>query len=432
MRHLLVASFFVLFVSGLTFSAESGPLLVQSPTLSKTQIAFAYGGDIWTVSRAGGDAQRLVTGTGLLSSPHFSPDGSMLAYTGDYEGNLDLYVVPATGGEPRRLTFHPGPDLARGWTPDGKSVLFASNRNAYADSGQLFKVALEGGFPAALPLSMAEDGAYSPDGSHIAYSPFFQWEPEWQHYRGGQTTPIWIADLADSSIVKVPRENSNDRNPLWVGDKVYFLSDRNGPFTLFEYDTKTQQVKQLVENKGFDIKHASAGPGAIVYEQFGAIFLYDLHSGKTKRVNITVSADMPQVRPHFEKVGKHIENAQISPTGARAVFEAHGEIFTVPAEKGDVRNLTKSPAVADRDPAWSPDGKSVAYFSDESGEYALHIAPQNGLGPIAKIDLGKPPTFYYSPTWSPDSKKVAYSDKRLNVWYVDVEKKTPVHVDTDL
>ncbi|MGD0224511.1 MAG: PDZ domain-containing protein [Terriglobia bacterium] len=432
MRRLLLASLSVLFASVLTFSADSGPLLLQSPTLSKTQIAFAFGGDIWTVNRAGGDAQRLVTGTGLLSDPHFSPDGSMIAYTGDYDGNLDVYVVPAAGGQPRRLTSHPGPDIAIGWTPDGKSILFRSSRFSYSDPDQLFTVPAEGGFPTELPLSMAEDGVYSPDGTHIAYSPFFQWEPEWKHYRGGQTTPIWIADLSDSSIVKVPRDNSNDRNPLWIGDKVYFLSDRNGPITLFEYDPKSQQVKQLIDNQGFDIKHASAGPGAIVYEQFGAIFLYDLHSGKTKRVSIAVNGDMPQIRPHFEKVEKEIQNAQISPTGMRAVFEAHGEIFTVPAEKGDVRNLTNSPTVADRDPGWSADGKSIAYFSDESGEYALHISPQNGLGPVTKIDLGNPPTFYYAPIWSPDSKKITYSDKRLNLWYIDLEKKTPVHVDTDL
>jgi len=432
MRRLLMASTSVLFVSVLTFAADSGPLLLQSPTLSKTQIAFAFGGDIWTVSRSGGEAQRLVTGTGLLGGPHYSPDGSMIAYTGDYDGNLDVYVVPATGGEPRRLTYHPGADVALGWTPDGKSVLFRSSRFNYSDPDRLFTVSAEGGFPAEIPLSMAEDGAYSPDATHLAYSPFFQWEPEWKHYRGGQTTPIWIADLSDSSIVKVPRDNSNDRDHLWIGDKVYFLSDRNGPITLFEYDPKSQAVKQLIDNKGFDIKHASAGPGEIVYEQFGAIYLYDLHSGKTKRVNITVNGDMPQVRTHFEKVEKEIQNAQISPTGKRAVFEAHGEIFTVPAEKGDVRNLTNSPTVADRDPAWSADGKSVAYFSDETGDYHLHISPQNGLGPVTKIDLGNPPTFYYSPTWSPDSKKITYSDKRLNLWYIDLEKKTPVHVDTDL
>ncbi len=432
MRRILLASSFVLFTSILTFAANTGPLLLQSPTLSKTQIAFAYGGDIWIVDRAGGDAHRLVTGTGLLGDPHFSPDGTMVAYTGDYEGNLDVYVVAASGGEPRRLTFHPGPDVAVGWTPDGKSVLFRSHRLSYSDPNQLFTVPVEGGFPTALPLPMAQDGAYSPDGSRLAFSPYFQWEPDWKKYRGGQTTPIWIADLSDSSIVKVPRDNSNDRNPLWIGDKVYFLSDRNGPVTLFEYDPKSQQVKQLITNQGFDIKHASTGPGAIVYEQFGAIFLYDVHSGKTRRVNITVNADMPQVRPRFEKVEKQIQNAQISPTGARAVFEAHGEIFTVPAEKGDVRNITHSPTVADRDPAWSPDGKSIAYFSDESGEYALHISAQTGLGPVTKIDLGKPPSFFYSPTWSPDSKRITYSDKRLNVWYVDLEKKTSVLVDTDL
>ncbi len=432
MRRLLLASFTMLFAFALALSAESQPMLLQNPTLSKTQIAFAFGGDIWVVSRSGGDAHRLVTGTGLLSGPRFSPDGSMIAYTGNYEGNLDVYVVPAQGGEPRRLTYHPGPDTAIGWTPDGKSVLFGSRRYSYADSAQLFTVSVEGGFATPLPLPMAEDGSYSPDATHIAYSPIFQWEPEWKGYKGGQTTPIWIADLSDSSIVKVPRDNSTDRNPIWIGDKIYFLSDRNGPFTLFEYDPKTQQVKQLIENKGFDIKHASAGPGAIVYEQFGGLYLYDLRSGKTKQISITVNADMPQVRPHFEKVGQQIQNAQISPTGARAVFEAHGEIFTVPAEKGDVRNITNSPVVADRDPGWSPDGKSIAYFSDESGEYALHISPQNGIGPVTKIDLGNPPSYFYSPVWSPDSKKITYFDKRLNIWYVDVEKKTPVHVDTDL
>jgi len=432
MRRVVLACVLVLLTSGAAASANSGPLLLQGPTLSKTQIAFAYGGDIWIVSRAGGDAQRLVTGTGMLMGPHFSPDGSMLAYTGDYEGNLDVYVVPAAGGQPKRLTYHPGPDVAVGWSPDGKSVLFHSHRLSYADSDQLFTIPVDGVFPMPLPLPQAEDGAFSPDGSHIAYVPYFQWEPGWKHYRGGQTTPIWIADLSDSSIVKVPRDGSIDHNPLWVGDKVYFLSDRNGPVTLFEYDTRSQQVKQLIKNDGIDFKSASAGPGAIVYEQFGAIYLYDLHSGKSKRVNITVNGDMPQVRPRFDKVDKQIQNSQISPTGARAVFEAHGEIFTVPAEKGDVRNITNSPAVADRDPAWSPDGKSIAYFSDESGEYALHISPQNGLGPVTKIDLGKPPTFYYSPTWSPDSKKITYFDKRLNLWYIDLEKKTPVHVDTDL
>jgi tricorn protease len=391
------------------------------------------------VDRSGGDARRLVTGTGLESGPLFSPDGTMVAYTGDYDDNQDVYVVAAAGGEPRRLTYHPGTDVAVGWTPDGKQVLIRSTRSSYSRFEKLFTVPVEGGFPTELPLPMGVQGSFSADGSKIAYVPSWNRRlgagPNYvaiKRYRGGHTSPIWIANLSDSGIVKVPRDNSNDFNPMWIGDKIYFLSDRNGPVTLFAYDTKTKAVKELLNNDSFDFRSAAAGPGAIVYEQFGSLHLYDLGSGKTKPIEVRVAGDMPQVRPHFEKVEKQILNANISPTGQRAVFEAHGEILTVPAEKGDIRNITRSPAVAERDPAWSPDGKSVAYFSDESGEYALHISSQDGLGPVHKIDLGQPPSFYYSPTWSPDNKKIAYSDKRLNLWYVDLDHPAPVKVDTDL
>ncbi|HXJ94398.1 MAG TPA: PDZ domain-containing protein [Terriglobia bacterium] len=414
-----------------SFGQARQPLLLQHPTLSKTQIAFVYGGDIWIVSREGGQAERLVTGTDMLSGPIFSPDGSLVAYTGNYDGNQDVFVVPATGGNPKRLTYHPSADVAVGWTLDGKDVLFRSHRDSPTDSNKLFTVPADGGFPSELPLSMAEDGSYSPDGTHLAYSPVFQWEPDWQRYRGGQTTPIWVANLADSSVVKIPRDNSNDRDPMWVGKTIYFLSDRNGPVTLFAYDTETQKVSELIKNDGFDIKWASAGPGAIVYSQFGTLRLYDLAKHQSKLVNVTLGGDMPQVRPHFEKVATQIQNANISPSGMRAVFEAHGEVLTVPAEKGDIRNITQTPAVEDRDPSWSPDGKSIAYFSDESGEYALHVRTQDGLGSVKKISLGEPPSFFYRPTWSPDSKKIAYDDKRLNLWYVDLDHPTPVKVDTD-
>ncbi len=275
------------------------------------------------------------------------------------------------------------------------------------------------------------DGGYSPDGEKIAYVPNLKWQAAWKRYRGGQTTPIYIVRLKDLQLERVPRQNSNDSQPVWFKDKVYFLSDRNGPVTLFSYDTKAKSVKQEIENKGLDFKSLSAGPDALVYEQFGAVYLYDPASGKSNQVHITVSADLPETRPHFEKAAEQIQNAGISPTGARAVFEAHGDIFTAPAEKGDVRNLTRTPGVEDRDPSWSPDGKSIAYFSDESGEYALHIVDQTGLGTIKKINLRNPPSFFYSPLWSPDSKKIAYQDKRLNLWYVDVEKGTPVKVATE-
>lgn len=432
-RFAIIASVTVLFTA-LASGQGREPLLLQTPTLSKTQIAFVYGGELWTVSRDGGEARRLVTGSGRLSAPIFSPDGSQLVYAGDYDGNEDVYVVPSEGGEPRRLTYHPDPDVPLGWSPDGTKILFRSHRASNTDSNLLFTIPAKGGFPTQLPLPMGEEGCFSPDGSHLAYVPIFQWEPDWKHYHGGQTTPIWIADLSDSSVQKIPRENSNDKDPMWVGKTVYFLSDRNGPVTLFAYDTESHQVRQVVKNDGFDIKWASAGPGAIVYVQFGSMRLLDLETGQSKAVHVTLAADMPEVRPHFEKVGDHIENAEISPTGKRAVFEAHGEILTVPAEKGDIRNITRSPAVADRDPAWSPDGKSIAWFSDESGNYALHIADQNGLGKVRKIDLGNPPSFFYSPKWSPDGKKIAYNDKRLNLWCVDVDVDggKPMKVDTDL
>jgi tricorn protease len=417
--------------TSLTTRAQSKtPLLLQTPTISATQIAFVYGGDIWIVPRQGGEAQRLVTGTDLETGPIFSPDGSLVAYSGDYDGNIDVYVVPSSGGDPKRLTYHPGPDIAIGWTPDGKRVLFRSHRSSSNDPNKLYTVPVTGGFPSELPLDMAETGSYSPDGSQIAYVPVFQWEPDWKLYRGGQTTPIWIARLADSSVVSVPRENSNDRDPIWIGKTVYFLSDREGPVTLFAYDTQTQKVTREIENKnGFDISSASGGDGQIVYAQFGALHVFDPATHKDQEVSVTVSGDMPQLRPHWSKVASHILNSNISPTGARAVFEARGDIFTVPAEKGDVRNLTNTPGVAERDPSWSPDGKWIAYFSDASGEYALHIRDQKGLEAPKVISLGNPANFYFSPVWSPDSKKIAFSDKQLHLWYVDIDKPTPVKVD---
>jgi tricorn protease len=426
----------LLIVAAPVCAAQSAkPLLLRHPTLSRTQVAFVYGGDLWVVSREGGEARRLTAGAGVETDPSFSPDGTQIAFTGEYDGNVDVYVVPAEGGVPRRLTYHPAADVAVGWTPDGTRVLFRSSRASYTFFNRLYTIPASGGPEVTneLPLPTAEEASYSPDGTHVAYVPHGQWQAAWKRYRGGQTKPIWIADLSDSSIEKLPRENSNDFNPMWVGQTVYFLSDRNGPVTLFSYDTASKTVKQLVENNGLDIKSASAGPGAIAYEQFGTIYLYDLDSRASRRLDISVAGDLPEVRPHFLKIEpRRIRNASISPTGARAVFEARGEILTVPAEKGDVRDLTNTVAAAERDPAWSPDGKWVAYFSDESGEYALHLRDQTGMGEARKVDLGQPPSFFYSPRWSPDSKKVAYTDKRMNVWYVDLEHPAPVRVDSDI
>jgi len=341
-------------------------------------------------------------------------------------------VIPAEGGEPKRLTWHPGNDTPVGWTRDGKKVLFTSARQSYADFERLYTISVDGGVPEVLPMWRGEAASFSPDGARIAYVPNLRWQDAWKRYRGGQTTPIYIARLNDLQLEKVPRENSNDDDPVWIGDTIYFLSDRNGPVTLFAYDTNSKSVKQVLENNGFDLKSVNAGPDVLVYEQFGGIYLFDPKTGKSNHVNIQIAADLPATRPHWVKVGDKIQNAGISPSGARAVFEARGEILTVPGEKGDIRNLTRTTTIAERDPAWSPDGKWIAFFSDESGQYALHLVDQSGLGEVKKINLGNPPSFFYGPTWSPDSKKIAFADKRLNLWYADIEKGSPVKVVTDL
>src|SRR5580700_8990654 len=262
--------------------ADDSRLLVQKPTLNKTHIVFAYAGDLWSVPRQGGDAVRLTSGSGNETDPAFSPDGTRIAFTGEYDGNVDVFVVSAGGGVPKRLTWHPAPDRVLGWTPDGKRVIFNSPRAAYSRFAEMFTVPADGGVEERLPFPSGYEASMSPDGQSIAYGPIARAFTMWKKYRGGQTTRIWLARLSDSSVTKIPRTNSNDFNPMWAGDRVFFLSDRNGPTTLFFYDTKTSQVREAIHNQGLDIKSASLGPDAIVYEQFGGISLYDLKSGETK------------------------------------------------------------------------------------------------------------------------------------------------------
>lgn len=414
--------------------AQAEPLLLQHPSLSATEIAFDYGGAIWTVPRAGGKARLLVLGQDANSSPIYSPDGSEIAFTGRYDNNTDVYVVSAAGGAPRRLTWHPGADVAVGWTHDGKSILFHSPRSTVRDLDKLFTVPAAGGPVSELPLPSGFRGGFSPDGKRLAYEPISQWEPAWKNYRGGQTSRIWLADLDTSHVTAIPRPNSNDRYPMWRGDVVYFLSDRDGPITLYSYDVKTGAIKQLVDNHdGFDMASASVGPGAIVIDGFGKLELYDLESGKLSVAPVEIDAALPQVRPHFEKLQPDtISHVRITPSGKRVVFSAHGEVLSAPAEKGEIRNLTLSPGVADREPTPSPDGRSVAYFSDAGGEYALYIRKAEGVGAARKISLGAAPSYFYDPIWSPDSKKIVYSDKRLNLWVVDAGgNSAPRKIDTD-
>jgi tricorn protease len=430
LRFFAAAGIFV--VACITNVLASPPLLLQSPTISPSRIAFVYGGDIWTVPRNGGEAKRLVTGYGLASAPFFSPDGSTVAFSANYDGNVNVFTVPASGGEPHRVTYHPGQDIVIGWTPDGRDILFTSLRNSPTDAAQAYEISPGGGLARMLPLPDAVAGSYSPDGTHFAYVPNNQWEWYWQDYRGGQTTPIWIANMADSSVVAIPRNNSNDRYPMWIGDTIYFVSDRGGSYALYGYNVHGGTVRELVPNHhNFDIISASSNDGEIVYSQFDSIHVYDPGTGAQREIPISVDADMPEVRPHWQHVASEIINPGISPSGVRAVFEAHGDIFTVPAQHGSIRDITQTPGIEERDPAWSPNGRWIAYFSDAGGEYSLRIRDQFGLRPERVYRLEPYPSFYYTPIWSPDSTKIAYADKHLGIYYIDISAPHPQAVKID-
>ncbi len=419
------------FIASLTLSlAAESTVLPQRPALSKSHIVFTWAGDLWVAPRQGGEARRLTTAPGIETNAIFSPDGGTIVFSGSYDGNTDLFSIPVGGGEPKRLTYHPASEVPIAFTPGGQGILFRSGRTSPSRFETFFTMGLDPGPATPFPLPMGDDASYSPDGKRVAYTPLSPAFRIWKHYRGGTSSAIWIANLDDSSIEKLPRDNSNDFCPMWAGDRIYFLSDRNGAMTLFFYDLKTKQVTEAVKNPGLDYRHASLGPGGVVLERFGQLEIYDLKSGKVTPVEVRASGDLTGLRPSFEKVGEHIKASNLSPTGARAVFEARGDIYTAPGDKGDVRNITATSGVAERSPAWSPDGKEIAYFSDACGEYQLHIAKQDGSGTPRVFDLdGK--GFYYTPLWAPDGKKILFRDSNLKIGFIDLETKKVTRFDAD-
>jgi tricorn protease len=402
-------------------SADHATRLLRTPTVSATQIAFAYANNIWTVSRSGGSARRVTSFQGQTLNPHFSPDGKWIAFSGEYAGNLDVYVVPADGGEPKRLTWHPGADQVQGWMPDGRSIVFASSRASWTPGAapRFWTVPLEGGVEAPMVLPRAFQGKVSADGTHVAYRMNNSWDEERRNYRGGQNRPIWIVDLKTYDLDSPPWTDSKDVDPVWIADTVYFISDRSGVANVWAYDTRSKKLTQLTRFTDFDVKAIDSGADSLVFEQAGYVHELDPGNGKEHIVDIAATGDFPWMMPNWKDVTARMSNMAISPTGKRVTVEARGEIFTIPAEKGDVRNLTNSSSSAERDPAWSPGGKYVSYFSDKSGEYRLYIEAQDGLTPAREIILQKP-THYYTPSWSPDSKKLVFTDTNLRVWVLDV------------
>jgi tricorn protease len=405
------------------------PMPLQTPALSRTHIAFVYASDIWIVERAGGQARRLTNNPALERLPVFSPDGQSVAFARNNPvgGPLswDIYVVSISGGEARRLTFHPDADIPVGWTRDGKSVLFTSFRERIAYLGyRLYTIPKDGGFPSALPVPSAIEGSYSPDGKRLAYTPLWGLSAQtWRNYRGGATSRIQITDLSSVSVEEIPRPaDTSDSKPMWVGEKVYFISNRAGTANLFSYDPATKKVEQLTRYEKYDVKYAGASDDAVVFVQEGALHIFDIQQGTTRTVEVSCGGEFPEVKPRSVDALKWIGLSALSPDGQNILFGARGEVLTVNPKTGEATNLTKSLGVAERSPAWSPDGKLIAYFSDESGENELHIRAADGSGTARRIQIEPKPSFYSELVWSPDSRKLAFSDAHLSLWYIELER----------
>ncbi|MDH5580226.1 MAG: peptidase S41, partial [Betaproteobacteria bacterium] len=342
----------------------------------KTQITFVYGGDLWVVDKTGGTASRLSSPAGEEMFPRFSPDGSTIAFTGNYDGNMDIYTIPHQGGIPVRVTHHGMSDRLLDWHPDGKNLLYASSSESGKQRfSQMYKVPAMGGLPEKLPLAYGEFGSLSPDGNKLAFTEKSRIFRTWKRYRGGMNSDIWIFDLQSMASQNITNNDANDELPMWSGDKIYYISDAGTDlrYNLWVYNITDATTKQLTFFTEYDVHYPSIGPDEIVFEAGGNLYLMDLTSGMQKEILIEVVTDLMAVKPRIESADDYVSNMAISPDGNRAIIEARGEIFSLPAEKGYVQNITRTPGVAERFPAWSPDGKYIAYWSDQSGEYELTV-----------------------------------------------------------
>jgi len=434
MRRILLAAVLLCPWVAPTLAAQVDARMFRYPDVSATQITFVYAGDIWLVPRQGGVATRLSSPTGEESFPRFSPDGSRIAYTAEYDGNTDIYVIPTVGGEPFRVTHHPLPDRLVDWYPDGKTLLMASSMASGSQRfNQLYRVPATGGMPGKLPVPYGEFGAISPDGTTLAYMPETNDFRTWKRYRGGWAPDIWLFDLKTLASENITHDPGNDAQPMWHGRTLYFLSDRDSVErnNIWAYDLDSKKFREVTHFTDFDVTFPAIGPDAIVFQAGGRLYLLDLATEKTTEVKVTVVTDEITLRPRAEKVAKYIQDATISPTGQRALFEARGDLFTVPAEHGPVLDLTSSAGVFERSPAWSPDGKTIAYWSDRSGEYELYVRPADGSAPERKI-TSYGPGFRYQLFWSPDSRKLAFVDQTMTIRIVDVTSGTTTTVDRNL
>jgi len=430
--------YFSFFIYVLLFSLEvnsqntSDTRLMHTPAISAEHIAFIYAEDLWIAHRDGSNPKRLTIDDGIESEPVFSPDGSMIAFSAEYDGNNDVFIVPASGGVPKRLTWHPTWDRALGFSPDGKSVLFSSQRTTFTNRhSKLYTIGVNSGRPDELPIPTGLRGKYSPDGKYLAYSPRYEVFNQWKHYRGGTLGVIWIMDLETNEVIEIPKPTdlSNEADPEWVGNKVYFRSDRKGEFNLFSYDIKTKTIEQHTNYKDFGVLSLDSNGSEIIYEYAGYIHEHNPLTHQNSKLTIGIATDLLELRPRFVSGDEYIRSASVSPSAARVALDFRGEIVTIPEKNGDVINHTQTQGTHEKYPAWSPDGKHLAYFSDKSGEYALHVKTlASAKLKTYKLDGAG---FYAFPHWSPDSKKIAFVDNSRRLYMTDISSGKTTTIDSD-
>lgn len=425
--------------AGSAFGQDTRPHggMMLYPDVSATHIVFSYANDLWIVPREGGTAVPLASPPGAESFPKFSPDGKSIAFVGNYDGNYDIYTIPVSGGVPFRVTYHPTGEALRDWTHDGRLIYHAAGQGVYPRAAELWTVAASGGLPEKLPVPYGANGTISADGVWLAYTPHAIDHRTWKRYRGGMATDIWLFNLKTHESRRITDWEGTDSLPMWHGQKVYYLSDAgaNHKLNIWVFDTQTGKREQVSFFEDFDVKWPSIGPGPdgggeIVLQNGAHLYLLDLRTRQSRRVEIVVPGDRPRIRPQHIDVSGQISEMHVSPSGKRAVVEARGDIWTLPARYGSPRNLTRTSGVAERDPAWSPDGRWIAYFSDASGEYELYVAQSDGKGPVRQVTRDSA-TFYYSPLWSPDSRQIAFWDKAGNLYLHTLEGKQTRVIDTD-
>ena len=409
-------------------SAQEARPLMRYPDICDDLIVFTYGRDIWTVPQEGGMAERLTLHEGEEYNPKFSPDGSLIAFSAEYDGNDDVYIMDRYGGNIKRLTYHPGRDVVVGWNPANNKIIFNSARKGGIEYNHLFMIAPDGTGLEDVPLFECALGSFSEDGKRIAYNKVNRLYRTWKRYYGGTASDVYLYDFETGIQKQLTDFRGEDRLPMWLGNKIYFSSDRNGTLNIYSYDLVTEEINQVTQHNYYDVRFPSGNKSRIVYELRGTLHVLDIHTGQDRQVDIQIGADAPEVRPYFRDVSDMITGMALSPAGQRALLVARGEIFSLPSEKGQTLNLSNNSGSREKDAVWSPDGTKIAYISDISGEYEIYIVDRKGESSPVKLTTHTS-GYRHTLKWSPDSRKLAYADETLRCYYLNIDTRKITEVD---